>query len=249
MPGAIDEIVNLGDGWSSEALEKERDKILFIIENKRESYKNAYNYLRIAGFFASENKKLYRKRFEFTKAAKSADVILKSISHRGYAVNSIRLMDAFGRRGKESLGYEFSKSTLRVGGSAENSALFMESIIKRMKEKEISFTRYPSVFSDEVTAAIETDDLAITTNLENYDICADDFASQLSSDEKELSAKFKQDASFFEKNSTKYFNEASKNHFELEEIYKSSMDFSVNDEKERKIISHIERFLLQSKTN
>lgn len=249
VPGAIDEIVNLGENWNSIALEKEREIISNFGEKKRKSYKNAYNYLRIAGFFAFENEELYRKRFNFAKAEKSVDLILKSISTRGFGKKSVKLKDAFGRNGKESLGYEFDKSTLRIGGCEECAVLFMNSVLKRLKEKDISYTRYPSVSSDDVTLAIETYDFAIAVDSKKCEICADDFATPLCNEERALSESFKENVLSFEKKSTDCFKEASNNHFKLEEIYKSSMDFSLNSLKERKIISCCERFLLQSKTN
>ena len=147
------------------------------------------------------------------------------------------------------MGYKFDKSTLRVGGSDVCAALFMKSVLKRIHEKGIGCIRYPSVGSDDVTLAIETYDFAITVDCKNYEICADDFATPLCDEELALSESFKSNLLFFEKNSIDCFKEASENHFKLEEIYKSSMDFSLNSLKERKIISCCERFLLQSKTN
>lgn len=47
IPGVIDEILNLGDFWDSQLLE--RDKILPLTEKKGDCYRRAYRYLSIAG--------------------------------------------------------------------------------------------------------------------------------------------------------------------------------------------------------
>jgi len=44
-PGAVDEIIHLGDFWNTEALEENKDRILYYIENNSKFYKRAYKYL------------------------------------------------------------------------------------------------------------------------------------------------------------------------------------------------------------
>lgn len=43
-PGTVDEIVHLGDFWNTEGMEKNKEKILYYIENNSKFYKRAYKY-------------------------------------------------------------------------------------------------------------------------------------------------------------------------------------------------------------
>jgi len=49
IAGAIDEIINLGENWDSDMLEKKRDEILELNKKKKLAYQNAYQNLRLAG--------------------------------------------------------------------------------------------------------------------------------------------------------------------------------------------------------
>ena len=43
-PGAVDEIIHLGDFWDTKNMEESKDKILYYIENNSKFYKRAYKY-------------------------------------------------------------------------------------------------------------------------------------------------------------------------------------------------------------
>lgn len=245
IPGAIDKIINLGENWNEIELEKRKDEILLSKNKKQKSYKNAYNHLQISGIFALENSKIYNKHFDFQKAEKSSDLILKSLSLQSQLDRSIRLNEAFGKFGKEIIDTDFAgKSILSIGGQAENAYLFMSMLSKKMKERGIGFIEYPSALSEVRTTALETSELVIIINQDSYDICANDFAIPFSETEKETCKRLSESEAYFRKIASEYFAEASKHHFSLEEIYKSNMDFSLNDEIIENIILSAERFLL-----
>lgn len=245
IPGAIDKIVNLGENWNEIELQKRKDEILYLKDKKQQSFKNAYNYLQISGIFALEASKIYNKHFNFQKADKSSDLILKSLSLQKELDYSVRLNEAFGKFGKETINTDLAdKSVLSIGGQAENAYLFMSVLSKKMKERGIGFTEYPSALSERRITMLETSELVIRFNQESCDICANDFSNPFSETEKETCSRLSESEAYFQKISSDYFMEASKNHFCLEEIYKSNMDFSLNGKIIENIISDTEKILL-----
>lgn len=244
VPGAIDVLINLGENWNENELEKKRGEILILREKKQKYYKNAYNYLRISGFCATENREIYKRHFDFQKAEKSVEPIIKALSSEGGEKYSLRLNEAFGKNGTERLETNFKKSVLSIGGYSENAYLFMSILLRKLKEASIGFIEYPTALSESRTSIIETKTLVIKVGADKYEICADDFSSSFTDEEKILSEHFLTDAMQFRRLATVNFKNASESHFMLEEIYKSCMDFSKNDKILKKIISSAERFLL-----
>ncbi len=49
FPGACEEIINLGQFWNSEILQKQKNEIIALAERKSAEYKSAYTYLRSVG--------------------------------------------------------------------------------------------------------------------------------------------------------------------------------------------------------
>lgn len=59
IPGAVDEILNLGEFLNNNQLEKHKHQILVINQNKSSLYKSAYRYLQAAGIISEEINSLY----------------------------------------------------------------------------------------------------------------------------------------------------------------------------------------------
>lgn len=67
IPGAVDEIVNLGEFLDSSQLEKHKHQIMQINQNKSHLYKSAYRYLQTAGIISEEINSLYDKFININK--------------------------------------------------------------------------------------------------------------------------------------------------------------------------------------
>lgn len=59
IPGAVDEIINLGEFLNSSQLEKHKHQIMQINKSKSRLYKSAYRYLQAAGIISEEINSLY----------------------------------------------------------------------------------------------------------------------------------------------------------------------------------------------
>lgn len=67
LPGAVDEIINLGEFLNSNQLEKHKHQIIQINQNKSSLYKSAYRYLQAAGIISEEINSLYDQSFNLSK--------------------------------------------------------------------------------------------------------------------------------------------------------------------------------------
>lgn len=67
IPGAVDEILNLGEFLDSNKLEKHTPQIMHINQNKSLLYKSAYRYLQAAGTISEEINSLYNQFINNTK--------------------------------------------------------------------------------------------------------------------------------------------------------------------------------------
>lgn len=67
IPGAVDEIINLGEFLDSKQLEKHKQQIMKINQSKSPIYKSAYRYLQAAGIISEEINSLYDQFIDSNK--------------------------------------------------------------------------------------------------------------------------------------------------------------------------------------
>ena len=67
-PGAIDEIVNLGQFWNDEGIIENRDKILATNQQTSELFQRAYRYIQAAYSIYKDNEVIYNKAMNHGKA-------------------------------------------------------------------------------------------------------------------------------------------------------------------------------------
>ena len=67
-PGAIDEIINLGQFWNDEGIIENRDKILATNQQTSELFQRAYRYIQAAYSIYKDNEVIYNKAMNHGKA-------------------------------------------------------------------------------------------------------------------------------------------------------------------------------------
>ncbi|WP_313134679.1 ATPase [Anaerocolumna sp.] len=67
IPGAVDEIVNLGTYLDNKKLEENRQEIMLITKKKSNIYKSAYRYLECAGLISEEIQSIYDEVTNYSK--------------------------------------------------------------------------------------------------------------------------------------------------------------------------------------
>jgi hypothetical protein len=240
VPGAIDEIVNLGDGWNDTLLRENKNLILELNKRKNSSYAAAYKHLALAGKISDLSKEIKKEAID-CKNLKSvikiaADELCKD---EELGESDVRLISSFGRFGKFSIDTtnKAQSEIIKVKDAGLASDIYMNALTVELKKRKMKITVFPSVFSEEKTEAIYLHTSKRRVILSESEDC-NVFPQELFTSNpnikipKELSCAH----DTFLSEAQKFFTFASDLHFELEKIYIGSMDFSKNEELLKKII-------------
>ncbi|MFP4697069.1 MAG: ATPase [Eubacteriales bacterium] len=85
-PGAVDEIIHLGDYWDVRGLESNKESIIYYIEKNAKFYKTAYKYLEAARLIIEDIIWKHEESLIFGDLNKETDVLIQEIL--GHAVVS-----------------------------------------------------------------------------------------------------------------------------------------------------------------
>ncbi len=100
LPGAREELVNLGAFWSSEGLEERREEIESLNQKKSEAYRRAYRYLAGFGEVTKNRDALVAPYVKHKKLQGFVERLMQAIPHgRGYSATPA-LMHSVGMRGE-----------------------------------------------------------------------------------------------------------------------------------------------------
>ena len=80
LPGAVDEIINLGENWDSRWLTANKEKILLLNEEKRKAYSTAYEYLKMGKCAFDYQIRTHKESFDTAGAEKTARKLIKDVS-------------------------------------------------------------------------------------------------------------------------------------------------------------------------
>ncbi len=245
IPGAIDEIINLGNGWDSRWLKAKKDKILRIGKEKSAAYKCAYSYLKVAGSADDFIMNIYQSIFDENKAKNKAEEILSDISTSQKQQITTRLISSFGRYGYHKInGYESDLGRiLRVSGDEYSSYLFIKKISETAYLKGISFVNLLSPLNPSTSEGISL----ISANLTVLKADVGDINSiEFLTDDKvysERTRRAKEIRKIALEEAERWFSIASELHFQLEEIYSEAMDFNNNNKILAEKLHEIENIL------
>lgn len=243
LPGAFDEIVNLGDNWNKETLENHLEKIKELDKNKKQNYSSAYKYLSFLGNIHDYKLEILSHYLDFAACESFILSLIKAYqkSERKPRQTIISSFSKDGLSHRDLYGFDIKKiySVKETYGEGE---LFLNEL-KRLASGKFSITLFPSPFSDAITEAVYFENEKILFSLASLDgeaINASDFLSVRFDEELEFLNKTEE--SYIEK-SKLYFKKASDCHFLLEDIYKSSMNFENNDKIYKILCAEIEKIL------
>ena len=245
IPGAIDEIINLGDGWDERFLVAQREEILSLSSEKSRSYKAAYSYLKIAGASYGFIKEVHLSNFDRLRAKNEAERLFGDIPISNVGSMSTRLISSFGRYGEQRLDTldTFAKKRKAIGGSDTAAMLFIDLCIEVLRDKGQNMIRLPYALDGSLTEGIFLVDRdAAILRGEAKDIDADEFISlsRTATEQIKRAEEIRRDAL---EEAKRWFAIASDLHFRLEEIYGRAMNFDKNNELLAKKLSQIENIL------
>ncbi len=240
IPGAVDKIVNLGDAWNEKALEKNKKEIIEINKSKSNFYNSAYKYLAFIKNLNDYSEEIVNRAFDFEKAEKdiASRFELSSCEDRG--CEKIRLISSFSKLGyKRILHSDSYNKTYNISSEYGQGHLYLAILLKHFSRcsdvtkavSPLDGTLEALFFDNDNTAFIINSDFGEAVDTEIY--------LTLSESQKNEIKKLGGIRSALLSEAREYFRLASDEHFKLEEIYKSAMDFSKNSELTEALISEI----------
>ena len=228
FPGAVDEIINLGESFNSKMLEEKRTEILQLSEAKARGYKSAYSTLRSAKdifdyiWYSLCNSAFYNE----------AELLSKSIhfdaeNRHSDIKSTAKLYSAFGKDGYKILPPKVEEKTVRIGGNRFIVSLLLDAIYRDFRGKNWPVVRVSSALDERVCERLiigkataiwseggECDIDLGEYKIEDYCPCFDSVYSAYTS--------------LLELAKT-HFKAASDAHFGLEAIYSSAVNFENNE--------------------
>lgn len=245
IPGAVDEIINLGKAWDRNSLIKRRNEIEVLNQKKRISYEKAYKYLKHAGHFFEEKFSITSSMFDYTTAIDSIESIsnFKTINH-GRNITK-RLISSFSKYGYKRIELEKLPycEQIHISGRFTSQYIFMNCLKNELTRRNADIYFFPSPYSDKFTEAIYVKDINVfidTNTVCEKEINSNDFIDKsILSDYYDLLLNFEENTNKFLGLSVEEFKKASDAHFLLEEIYTPSMNFKTLDMITQEIIYDI----------
>lgn len=230
LPGALDEIINLGEGWSWQKLKSSRKKIEELNKNKKQNYNSAYKYLSFSGNIHNYKIELLKKLFNFKSAESAILNLTKDFSLSEKKPKRI-LISAFSKEGltrRSFSGFEVKKLYSVTGKLGEGELYF--DVLKNASFGKFPITIFPSPFSDNVTEGIyfENEKTLFLSNANGGEVIDANTYLYESQDE-EIDFLNENEKIYLEK-SKHYFKKAAEFHFLLEDIYRDCMNFGKNQE-------------------
>ncbi len=245
MPGAFDEIVNLGETWNSENLIKNRKIILDINQNKKRHYDRAYRYLRLAGEYSRNIFDLSKSIFDFDKAEFEINKILSKSNKMHGRSENFKIISSFGKDGylRNIQSFLNSKDNFSLKGTYQSEYIFTDLIKKHV----FADTIFISPFCEDLSEGVQIGDALylIGDDFENAVDTSLLFKENLLSREKDTLEYFTKQKEELLRLSSQEFGLASKSHFMLEEIYSKEIDFRKINRITSKLINDTEKIIYQ----
>ncbi len=227
VPGAIDEIINLGDCWDTKLLRAVSEKISDLNNEKGEAYKTAYAYLKIAGGANEEIKKVIFRNFDKISAINSIKKLAETHFRFNDKKETRRLISSFGKRGiyrLDTIG-NLSSSVLSVGGDMAHAYHYITLLADYLERSNADITNFIFALDNTLSEAVASGGVAVVYgNSDNCYTNADTFyKNNLVDNEKIKEACVIRELAL--KEAQRWFSIASDLHFRLEDIYSRAMYF------------------------
>lgn len=242
LPGALDEIVNLGESWNSEKLKKRRSQIEEINKIKKQNFNSAYKYLAFSGNVHDFKIERLKKTFSFESAEKAISKLGVKYQKNRFENKKILIssFSKYGYKRRDLSGFDI-RNFYSVNGNFGEEEILLD--LLKSTYGENSFTIFPSPFCDNITEGIyfEKENTVFLAN----GSCGekiDAFECLKEKEDAEIDFLNKIERCYLDK-SKEFFEAASSAHFMLEDIYKDSMNFDNNEEIYQKVNAKVMKIL------
>lgn len=236
IPGAVQDIVDLGVFWDIGALSEKRELITKINAEKKKHYSRAYKYLAAYHEISEAAERLTTPIIDLKKIRKSVQSIMNSVKNGETYIQKIALCDSVGMEGRvrfDSFDIK-AKKIYRIGDLFDTANIYLSVVAETAKVKNLSVTlSYDPINSDKLDAVFLDDEkilfsargdrenAALTKNISMARFLP---SCELSKVRSSLKKAMKLRELMLEETMLA-LSDVKEEHFRLESIYKSAMDF------------------------
>lgn len=234
VPGAKENIIDLGAFWNSNALKESKSEIVSFINSKKSCFDMAYSYLASVGDLDKTRDGILLKRINQDKISAFASRLITELKPQKVGQSKIRITSALGRSGKVKFDTykDIATKSIAVGNEFGEGYIYLEAIKKEAERFGTSVTvSYSPVYQGKL------DRLLIGGETEIYPEGFSDIT--LSESEAKEIKEINSISESIIKQAEKHFDAAARIHFEIEKIYVSAMDFSKKEEFTRDFIERM----------
>ncbi len=244
VPGAIDEIVNLGEAFDVRSLVTKKDEILLLNSYKKAHYKSAYSYLSLAGEVNSKIWDIILNSLSYSAAEHLIIPIIEAEIKPEIAPesNSNYHISAFGKDGYTRLNIPcIKKEYFSIIGDGFSEYFLMNLVLNKLFDIGSVSMVLPSPLTKTMTDAIITDSSVISCDsIGNNVIDTTELFSSLPDEYCYLTRNYRDLLAF----ASSEFLKASEAHAALEKIYTANMNFAYNEKMRERIIDEAGEYLL-----
>ncbi|MBQ7161465.1 MAG: hypothetical protein IJR90_07140 [Clostridia bacterium] len=247
-PGAVDEILNVGQFWDTDKLRSKAGEIRRTIDAKSEAFGKAFSALSAAYETGRLIDRIRSETLLREKLERAAERISRGWSRGGGASESVRMLDALTMRGPASFNTfaEQADVLYLVAGKRGAASEFLRAVSLAAKEKGHPVLRAPDLLDPSKTAELFLPEERAAfvrdcgERLPDRVINTDRFIDRGAAGErrKTISSLTRERDALIDIASG-FLGEAAKLHFSLEEIYSGAMDFYAKERMTAELIRKI----------
>ncbi len=241
IPGAIDEIINLGDGFDNRKLSCHREEILDLSSKKKEAYNKAYSLLEVAGNIWRQIYTISRESSHYSVAESIAERLSSCVSNDSFSAPEIIFSSAFNKLGLSKTDTLSNNNIKRIklSGDGVTEHIVLGILNQKLQKRSSVITICPSPLDNSIYEKIITRDIIFEIDSQGADIDTKIIAKKKNDTLLELYHLHTRLLIL----SQGAFKEASDFHFKLEDIYKDAVDFRNNDRITKRLTGEIEGYL------
>ena len=248
LPGAADEIINLGEFFNIKKLTEQKDVIIKLIRAKSELYTRAYAFLRCAGSIKKEYNCTVSPYVMYKKLNDFAERLMSHIKNGDKWSEQIRLLHTYGTCGEVFLDTFYKKAETHyvIEDKYNISHILLSLIYEKLKEKGHNITVSYSPDIPEHIDGIYINSLKISFTVGTPQSEDDKVINMCRFINKDGIKTHKRRLNFMKsayesviKEALLYLANVKPLHEELEKIYISSMDFGKKEKMTEKLCKKI----------
>ena len=240
-PGAVEEIVNLGDSFDYEALRSRKNEIAALSDKKKAAYKRAYNALGIAGHIHDYISNNLSDFCTYSSAEMLFNEALQTQTNGApVCEESPFLIGSFSKNGYGSVGKLYhQKAEIKIGGDGISEYILLSELKKMLDKKKVSYSLFASPFSTDIPDMIKVQDTVfIKSDSVDFNVNSTDLISL-----NEEYFRVYRSYQYMLESSRRSLEKASEYHFALESIYSNAVRFWDNEKQYDHIVASIDRIL------